>query len=131
MESKVYFDLNGQDESVVVAKIISTDDVRDKVARRFKDGLGYESNLALVRILPDEDKYSALLSESQININVAGNKKISVLEIKTIGDGKEKTVALCRELCDVQLQLLAECIDVVIFERSYKQKSDGAIDVNK
>lgn len=102
MKSKCYFDLNGNDESVIVAEIVKSDDIRDKVAARFSERLGYESNLAVVRISPNSN--SGLL-----------------FEIVTVGSAEENAAVMCRELCTEQLVMLQKTIPMVLKERSEKQ----------
>lgn len=52
MQSKVTFDLSWSNEPIIQAKISHTDDVRDKIAGKFKEEFGHESCLALVKYLP-------------------------------------------------------------------------------
>lgn len=101
MKSTVKFDLNGQDESVINATIIQTDDVRDKVARRFKDALGYNSNLAVIRIKSQPESNKGPYSETN-------------LEIRSYSASPTDTIALCRELPPEQLQMLYAVIPHII-----------------
>ena len=48
MKSKVTFDLSWYNEPVIKATIDNSDDVRDKIATRFKEGFEHASNLAIV-----------------------------------------------------------------------------------
>lgn len=48
MKSKVTFDLSWNNEPVIKATIDHSEDVRDKIASRFKEGFEHSSNLAIV-----------------------------------------------------------------------------------
>jgi len=48
MKSKATFDLNFNNQPVIRAEIYHSDDVRDKIAERFKAGFAHESNIAIV-----------------------------------------------------------------------------------
>jgi hypothetical protein len=52
MKSKVTFDLDGQNRAVIQAQIIYTDDVRDKIAVKFKEAFRAASSIAVVHYLP-------------------------------------------------------------------------------
>lgn len=49
MKSKVTFDLNADNSPIIKAIIEYSEDVRDKIAKRFKEGFGHSSNLAIVK----------------------------------------------------------------------------------
>ena len=49
MKSKVQFDLDYDNSSVIVAKVEASDDVRDKIAQNFKNQFHLASNLCTVR----------------------------------------------------------------------------------
>lgn len=108
MKSSVKFDLNGQDESVIRASIIQSDDIRDKVADRFKMALGYDSNLALVRFLGYQEG-------------------ICNMEIKTFG-GEDQSKMIMKELCRSQLitmiKLMVEELFAISTERPFPE-ADG------
>lgn len=77
MKSKINFDLNGHGEAVVTARIVLTDDVRDKVAKRFVEGLGYESILC-----------SCWFTNHGVLKDEEGNDcDASMIEIRAVGSG--------------------------------------------
>lgn len=49
MKSKVTFDLNHSNEPIIKASIEHSDDVRDKIAERFKGRFAHASNIAVVQ----------------------------------------------------------------------------------
>lgn len=51
MKSKVTFDLDGQNNPILLVQVSETEDVRDKIAHRFKENLG-TSNLCLAYYTP-------------------------------------------------------------------------------
>lgn len=110
MKSKIKFDLNGQNEAVVSAQIIfDSEDVRDKVARSFHEGLGYKSNLAYVEIHPDTEIHGLLNSSAAatvIGVTMTGRN----IQIKTFGGDAESTDKLCYLLCSTQLENLLKAI---------------------
>lgn len=113
MESKLKFDLNGQDEYVVTAQIVYTDDVRDKVARRFYENLGYDSNLAVVRILPESNSYNSVLAGSA-QVRLGDEVKVKGLEIRTVSGDPESTLAWLKELTQGQLEMMLKNIPVAL-----------------
>ncbi len=105
MKSKIRFDLNASNESVITAEIVYTDDVRDKVARTFYEGLGYESNLAYLNIQPDFQIPGLLnIGGKETDTMFAGRR----IEIKTFRG--EETDMLCQQLCSAQLEALLKAI---------------------
>lgn len=119
MKSKVKFDLNASNEAVITAEIVFTDDVRDKVARTFHEGLGYDSNLAYVNIHPH------LEMPGLVNINgkeVDGMIIVKRLQIKTFGASPTETLELCRNLCTCQLESLLKNIPIELTRRKKSQK---------
>ncbi|TXI89740.1 MAG: hypothetical protein E6Q36_02895 [Chryseobacterium sp.] len=52
MKSKVVFDLDEGNSPVIEVFIENTEDVRDKIACRFKEGFGHSSNIAVVATKP-------------------------------------------------------------------------------
>lgn len=107
MKSKIKFDLNSQDQAVVTAEIIYTDDVRDKVARTFYERLGYDSNLAFIEILP---------------YDTMGQEVRKGIEIKTFGGDPVSTLELCRNLSTLQLEMLLKNIPVELKRRKNMPK---------
>lgn len=53
MKSKVRFDLNEDNRSVIFAEFENSEDVRDKIAMRFRENLGYDSNIAICRCIEE------------------------------------------------------------------------------
>ena len=51
MISKINFDLSEDNSPVIVAEIRMSDDVRDKIAKRFLETFAYESNLCWVSFI--------------------------------------------------------------------------------
>lgn len=103
MKSKIRFDLNSQDQAVVTAEIVYTDDVRDKVARTFYERLGYESNLAYVEIHPDTEIHGI---QDGKDVSIKGRR----IEIKTFGGDPQSTMELSKNLCTPQLEMLLKNI---------------------
>lgn len=103
MKSKCYFDLNANDESVICAQITYTDDIRDKVANRFYENLGHESNLAVVRIFPD-------LASSEKGIE-------KFIEIKTVAGDPSSTSMWLKELSLEQLKIIRNELEAVIHDK--------------
>lgn len=60
MKSKVTFDLDGQNKPIILAHVSITDDVRDKIARRFQEAFGHRSNLALVEFHPSHQPIAGI-----------------------------------------------------------------------
>lgn len=110
MESRIRFDLNSQDQAVVTAEIIYTDDVRDKVARTFYERLGYESNLAYIEIHPDYEIHGIRDTK---DVSVKGKR----IEIKTCGADPVSTLELCKNICTYQLEMLLKNIPVELKRR--------------
>lgn len=110
MKSKIRFDLNGLNEAVVTAEIIHTNDVRDKVARTFHEGLGHESNLAYVEIHPDVEIHGI---EDGKDATYKGRR----IQIKTFGGDPQSTLELCKNLCTLQLEMLLKNIPVELKRR--------------
>jgi hypothetical protein len=120
MESKVKFDLNANNESVIVAQIVSSDDVRDKIARRFYEGLGTSSNLALVTIFP-ETMVKLRGSES---VAWAEEVRMNQVQIKTVFGDPESTSVWLKELCTEQLEVISSEIEKVLVGRKGKEVSE-------
>ena len=115
MESKIKFDLNGQNEAVVSATIIfESEDVRDKVARTFYEGLGHYSNLAHVMIYPDNKIYG-LKNVNGTILDAGRNGRM--IQIKTFGGDMESTLKLCGELSTHQLEMLLTNIPAELEKR--------------
>ncbi len=60
MKSKVTFDLGDYNKSVVKVHTQYSEDVRDKIARDFSGGFGYNSNLAYCKFLPVDSGQSLM-----------------------------------------------------------------------
>jgi len=58
MKSMVKFSLGDGNREIIESRVEGSDDVRDKIARGFKEGMGYESNLCYLRFLPSESGVS-------------------------------------------------------------------------
>lgn len=104
MKSTIKFDLNNQDQSVIIAKISSnTEDVRDKIAQRFKDNLGYDGNLALVRFINHEKPNDIDLVTTLEIISFGGN----LFEMNI--PGKSDSIIM-EYLTEKQLQTFSDAI---------------------
>jgi len=101
MKSKVQFDLNGLNEAVITAKVAYTEDVRDKVAKRFTESIGYNSILATVYFV---DHGMIKDEESGKEVNA------SIVEIKGVGSTCSDYEVLAALMGDVQLDLLGKAI---------------------
>lgn len=116
MESKIKFDLNSQNEAVVSATIIfDSEDVRDKVARNFYEGLGHYSNLAHITIMPDI-KIPGLLGGA-MGAYANTEKTGRMIQIKTYGGTHQETIGLCENLCTEQLEVLLKIIPLELHKR--------------
>jgi hypothetical protein len=54
MKSKATFDIDYENRPIIIAQATYTDDVRDKIAARFKESFSQRSNLCVVSFLPDQ-----------------------------------------------------------------------------
>ena len=69
MQSKIKFDLTEQNDPCIILEISqNTDDLRDKVAQRFIEELGYESNLLNITFLPGDGKKAIILPINELDI---------------------------------------------------------------
>lgn len=66
MNSKISFDIGEGYLPCVVAEIKQSDDVRDKIAKGFKERFGFESNLCHVEIQENLDMNGQLVSTKLI-----------------------------------------------------------------
>lgn len=66
MYSKINFDISEGYLPCVVAEIKQSDDVRDKIAKGFKERFGFESNLCHVEIQEILDKNGQIVSTKMI-----------------------------------------------------------------
>jgi len=123
MKSKVQFDLNGQNQSVIRAQIIFTDDVRDKVARQFHEYLGYESNIALVNIQPEGVcRHAVSINGSQVEMDLP----VKNLEIRTVGGSPTETLDWLKELSIFQLEMIQKNIPSALkFIKSRLNEAEG------
>lgn len=55
MQSRATFDLDCSNYPVIRAEIISTPDVRDKIAKRFIEALGHTSNWCIILPISDTE----------------------------------------------------------------------------
>lgn len=101
MKSKIQFDLNGLNQAVVSAKIANTEDVRDKVAKSFTEGFGYDSVLATVYHI----HHSTWRDEENTE------RGMSHIEIRPVGSKMKDCQALASLLGDTQLELLNAAIN--------------------
>ena len=101
MKSKVTFDLDGQNRPIILAQVSPSDDVRDKIATRFKEGFQNYSNIAMVSFWPDEWKDGAPLNTIQI------------LPLPNVEDPKEHFTFLSTE----QIRSLSIAFDVELGRR--------------
>jgi hypothetical protein len=56
MKSKVKFGLGSSNKEVIIASVvkIDSDDVRDRIAHGFFEGMGYDSNICYLNFWPSE-----------------------------------------------------------------------------
>lgn len=54
MKSKLRFDIGEDNSPIIYFEVEQTDDLRDKIAKRFIEELGYESNWLTIQFLPSD-----------------------------------------------------------------------------
>lgn len=74
MKSKVKFDLHGDKDCIIAAKVAYSDDVRDKVACKFKEGFGHSSNLAFVYMQESVFLDHELMGDNSVAVGTIDNK---------------------------------------------------------
>lgn len=113
MKSSIKFDLNGQNEAVITAKIVQTDDVRDKVAKQNFERLRYESTLAFVYCV-----------NHSVTAGIVDNEPTQEWEIKTVNPYQDDCDWLTQRLSNRQLYNLQEAIEKEIY---YRKKGANTI----
>lgn len=69
MKSKIKFDLTEQNDPCIIAEIShDTEDLRDKVAFKFIEELGYESNLLNITFLPGDGTKAIIRPVKELTI---------------------------------------------------------------
>lgn len=115
MKSRVTFDLDGGNNPIILAHAEHSDDVRDKIAKRFVEKLGHSSNLAVISFMPQ-------------SINGIQDLHISPLPSSAF-DSKEVE----RLIYDVSLDQLREFADTIhkeIIKREFENPEFNSLQSN-
>ena len=71
MKSKLKFDLTEQNDPCIIAEIShDTEDLRDKVAKRFIEELGYDSNILRLTYIPSDNSVSRCLIQPVSELSI-------------------------------------------------------------
>ena len=71
MKSKIKFDLTEQNDPCIIAEIShDTEDLRDKVAFKFIEELGYDSNTLAITFIPSDSSVTKCLIRPVRNIDI-------------------------------------------------------------
>lgn len=95
MKSKLRFDLGDNNREVIFGHVIrDREDVRDRIAYGFVEGMGYDSHLCFLRFFPSES------GQSQFEIYPVNINDVSELVKSLSGPLKDKLFIELRDYLD-------------------------------
>lgn len=110
MKSKVQFDLTGQNDAVITARISYSDDVRDKVARSIKEKLS-GSQLMICHFVHDNAMADV----------IGSTDRFSELEIRPLPGGNTGFDELAKQLHNEDIQALIYSLQ---YELNYRKRTN-------
>lgn len=76
MLSKIRIDINDRNEPIILVEWVNSDDIRDKLVKRFIEGFGHESNEAVMKFEDQKPGEYTCISITPRNIGRKSVKQV-------------------------------------------------------
>jgi hypothetical protein len=97
MKSKVKFDLSENNQPIIIAEIEHSDDVRDKIALRFKEALGYDSFFGYIKFEQQIPCTGDGVNNAPKNILCIEPISSNLNELEELRDALDKIIKIAKE----------------------------------